>query len=136
MVIHDVLEAVEPADFQWLLHATGTFEIDGQGAFWSGKGGAVDVEFVYPADLKISQTKEYDTPPHDWANFNLDEVHLTAATTKKQRVQEFITVMSFNDVDVEYKHERTGDVTTLAIALPDRAVALQLSPDKFEVRGD
>ena len=134
VVIHDVLEAPEPSDYQWLLHATGRFTMDEQGAYWKGKPGSVDVDFVYPAKLDISQTKEYDTPPHDWAHFNLDEVHLTAATTEKRKLQEFITVLTFNDAAVEHKEERKGDTTTLALALPDRAVALKLSPEKFEVR--
>ncbi|MCF6286672.1 MAG: DUF4962 domain-containing protein, partial [Candidatus Hydrogenedentes bacterium] len=134
VVIHDILEAPEASDFQWLLHATGTFAIDGQGAYWKGKAGTVDVEFLYPTKLAISQTKEYDTPPHDWANFDLDEVHLTAATTEKNMAQEFITLLGFNDAEVSVKHERKGDQTTLAIGLPDRAVALKISPDKFEVR--
>jgi len=133
-VIHDVLEAPEPSHFQWMLHADGKFTIDGQGCFWEGASGSVDVEFLYPEKLDISQTKEFDTPPHDWANFKLDEVHLTAATTEKKARQQFITVLTFNDADVDHKHERKGDVTTLAIGLPDRAVALQLSPEKFEVR--
>jgi hypothetical protein len=133
-LIHDVLEAPEPSDFQWMLHATGTFTIDDQGCYWEGNMGSVDVEFVYPEKLAISQTKEYDTPPHEWANVNLDEVHLTAATTEKQAAQQFITLMTFNDAPVEYEAQREGAVTTLAIGLPDRAVALKLSPDKFEVR--
>ncbi|MBX3179192.1 MAG: DUF4962 domain-containing protein [Candidatus Hydrogenedentes bacterium] len=133
-VIHDVLEAREPSDYQWLLHATGSFTIDEGGVFWEGEQGSVDVEFIHPPKLAISQTKEYDTPPHEWANFDLDEVHLTAATTKKAARQEFITLMTFDDAPVEFKHERKQDQTTLAIALPDRIVALQLSPDRFEVR--
>lgn len=133
-VIHDVLEAKEPADFQWLLHATGAFTIDENGAFWEGEQGSVDVAFLYPPKLAITQTKEYDTPPHEWANVKLDEVHMTAATTEKKARQEFITFMTFDDAPVEFKHERKGDETTIAVALPDRAVALRLSPSRFEVR--
>lgn len=133
-VIHDVLEAAEPSDYQWLLHATGTFTIDESGAFWEGDPGSVDVQFVYPPKLAISQTKEYSTPPHEWAKFKLDEVHLTAATTEKKARQEFLTLMTFDDASVEFKQERKGDETTLAIALPDRIVALRVSPDRFEVR--
>jgi len=134
IVIHDVLEAPEASDYAWLLHATGRFEIDANGAFWEGAPGSVDVEFVYPPKLALSQKKEYDTPPHEWAKVDLDEVHLTAATTEKAAKQEFITLMSFGDSDVTHQYERKGDVTTLAVGLPDRAVALQLSPEKFEVR--
>lgn len=134
VLIHDVLEAPEPADYQWLLHATGTFTIDGQGAFWKGDPGSVDVDFLYPEELAITQTKEYTTPPYAWAKFDLDEVHLTAATTEKRAQQEFITLLTLNDAEIEYKRERKGEQTTIAIALPDRIVALQLSPDHFEVR--
>jgi len=133
-VIHDVLEAKEPADYQWLLHATGTFTIDESGAFWEGEQGSVDVEFLYPSGLKITQTKKYDTPPHEWAKVNLDEVHLTASTKEKSKRQEFITLMTFDDAPVDFSHERKGDVTTIAIAMPDRVTALRLSPDRFEVR--
>ncbi len=133
-VIHDVLEAKEAADYQWLLHATGTFALDKNGAYWEGDAGAVDVEFLHPAGLKLSQTKEYDTPPHEWAKFDLDEVHLTAATPGRAVAQEFITLLTFNDAGVSHKHIRKGHETTLAIGLPGRAVALKLSPEKFEVR--
>lgn len=134
IVIHDVLEAPEPATYQWLLHATGNFVIDDNGAYWKGDAGSVDVDFIYPEKLDITQTKEYDTPPFEWAKFNLDEVHLTAGTTEKQARQEFITVLTVNDADVEFKHQRKGEETIVAVGLPERAVALRLSPDRFEVR--
>src|SRR5690606_27098054 len=88
VVIHDVLEAPEPSDDQWLLHATDEFTLDDHGAFWTGDQGSVDVDFIFPEKLDITQSKEYDTPPADWANFKLDEVHLTAATTEKAAQQE------------------------------------------------
>lgn len=134
VVIHDVLEAPEESSFQWLLHGENGFIIDEDGALWEGSNGSVDIHFIYPEKLDISQSKEYSTPPAEWANFKLNEAHLTAATTEKKKKQEFITLLTINDADVEYKQERDGDETTIAIALPDHIVALKLSPEKFEVR--
>ena len=46
----------------------------------------------------------------------------------------FTDLITVDDADVEYKQERKKDQTTIAIALPDRSAALQLSPERFEVR--
>ncbi len=134
VVIHDVLEAPEEVNYQWLLHAEEGFIIDGDGALWEGANGSVDVHFIYPEKLEITQSKEFSTPPAEWANFKLNEAHLTAATTEKRKKQEFITLLTINDADMEFKHERDDDESTLAIALPDHIVALKLSAEKFEVR--
>lgn len=134
VLIHDVLEAPEESTYQWLLHGENGFILDDDGALWEGENGSVDVAFIHPEKLDISQSKEFSTPPAEWANFKLNEAHLTAATTEKRKKQEFITLLTINDADVEYQHERKDDQSTLAIALPDRIVAVRLTPDKFEVR--
>jgi hypothetical protein len=134
VVIHDVLEAPEESTYQWLLHGEAGFIIDGDGALWEGPKGSVDVTFIHPGKLEIAQSKEFSTPPAEWAKFKLDEAHLTAATTEKKKTQEFVTLLTINDADIEFEHKRDDDVSTLAIALPDRIVALKLSADKFEVR--
>jgi hypothetical protein len=134
VVIHDVLEAPEESTFQWLLHGEDEFIIDGDGALWEGPNGSVDVHFIHPESLEITQSREYSTPPAEWANFKLNEAHLSAATTEKKKKQEFITLLTINDADLEFKHERDDDESTLAIALPDHIVALKLNAEKFEVR--
>jgi len=90
IVIHDELAAPNPSTFQWLLHATNAFEVAGQQATTANGEGAVQVTWLAPAPLKISQTNEFDPPPR---NINLVQWHLTAETTEPAGEAHFITIL-------------------------------------------
>lgn len=90
VVIQDELVAPEPATFQWLLHAPNEFQIEGQRALAANGEGAVQVTWLTPSPLKISQTNEFDPPPR---NINLVQWHLTAETTEPARERHFITAL-------------------------------------------
>jgi hypothetical protein len=128
IIIHDVLEAPEPSTFQWLLHADGAFNIVDQGARWSGDVGEVAVDFVTPNDLKITQTGEYETPPHEWANFDLDEWHLTAETPEPKALQQFITIIRVGDTDATVIHQRANEVHTVTVDRGGEKKELVLQP--------
>ena len=90
IVIHDDLVAPQASTFQWLLHATNEFEIAGRQATTANDEGAVQVTWLTPASLKISQTDEFDPPPR---NIKLVQWHLTAETTGPADQAHFITVL-------------------------------------------
>lgn len=120
LIVHDVLEAPEPSTYQWLLHAKGKFDLLEDGARWSGEVGNVAVDFLTPDGLKLSQTDEYETPPHDWAKFDLGEWHLTAETAEKAARQQFVTVIRVGDADATVVHERANETHTLTVERPGR----------------
>jgi hypothetical protein len=92
IVIRDVLEATEPSTFQWLLHARQKMDIDGQTIQARGlEEGACVAQILKPDDLKVTQTDRFDPPPQEWVR--LVQWHLEAATPRKQRSIEFLTVL-------------------------------------------
>jgi hypothetical protein len=93
VLIMDRLKAPEPSTFQFTLHARGPFEITEDGATWEGPTCKIRIVFEDTENnpLEISQTNEFDPPPAEWSNFDLNEWHLTASTTEKRTEQKFVT---------------------------------------------
>lgn len=134
MLIHDVLEAPEPATYQWLLHAPGSpFEIGENRVGWKGENGSIDVRFLQPLALKISQTDQFDTPPADWSNLKLEEWHLRAETTEKQAKIDFITLIAIDGVEAEASLEDTGGMTRVQLRLADTEAEVLLGSERFEI---
>ncbi|GMV93131.1 MAG: heparinase [Candidatus Hydrogenedentota bacterium] len=138
IVIHDWLEAPEPSTFQWTLHAPGAFELGENTATWSGDPGHVRVRFLEPAGLALSQTDQFDPPPAEWANFKLNEWHLTADCAEKAKTREFVTVIEIldapeqapTDVSLEQTPDGARVVTVTTGASPTRVL---FARDAFEV---
>lgn len=139
IVIHDWLEAPEPSTFQWTLHAPGAFEIGNNAVTWTGDAGHVRVQFLEPAALALSQTDAFDPPPADWANFKLNEWHLTADAQEKVTVRSFLTLIEI----VENPEQAPADVSVESVADGTReltvgegasAARLTFSPRGFQVR--
>jgi hypothetical protein len=109
IVLHDVLEAPEPSTYQWLLHAPSRFtienDIDPPTVSWKGKRGSFAVDFLAPKNLVLSQTNGYDPPPHEWAEFDIDEWHLRAEPIGRSAAQSFLAVIRVNDALRQYKHD-------------------------------
>ncbi|MBI1318032.1 MAG: DUF4962 domain-containing protein [Candidatus Hydrogenedens sp.] len=135
IVIHDMLEAPEPSSFQWLLHAEAEFAIDGASASVETKGGVVRAEFLYPENLAIAQTGEFETPPHEWASFKLHEWHLTAETTEKAAQQEFITVISVDGAEPGSTVSGDAGDHTLTFQAGGKAHTVRLTPEAYEIGG-
>lgn len=131
ILIHDILDAPEPATFQWLLHAPETFEIGEQSASWSGDPGTLDVQFLEPAGLAITQKQEFDVPPHEWAKLDLKEAHLTADATEAVTHREFITWIGVNSPDAVVGVARAEATATVSVTLPDAAWTVVLNPDEI-----
>ncbi|HPO12648.1 MAG TPA: DUF4962 domain-containing protein [Candidatus Hydrogenedentes bacterium] len=132
ILIHDLLDAPEPATFDWLLHGTGPFTIEGQESHWEGNAGKARIQFLDPAGLALSQTDVMDPPPGDYAKFSLKEWHLTARTGEKAQHQEFLVLITLQDVDVSIKQEE-GNPSRLQMTLPNGIANVSLEPDHFSI---
>ncbi|MBN2451420.1 MAG: DUF4962 domain-containing protein [Lentisphaeria bacterium] len=92
VLLHDLLEAPEPATFEWWLHAPVEMTVAGQGDIRVVNGkAACQAAFLWPEGLEISQTDRFDTPPRP--RIKLVEYHLTARTPGKQEAVQFVTVL-------------------------------------------
>ncbi len=134
IVIHDLLVAPEPSTCQWLLHAPGEFALREQGARWTGEPGVADVAFVYPEGLEITQTGEFETPPHEWAKFKLNEWHLTAATLDKAARQEFLTVIRLDRAESTVDARKTEDGFQLRVVQAEAETSVELDSGKMVLR--
>ena len=135
LVIHDVLRAPEPSSYRWLLHAPGKFRIDGNSVRYADDGRAVDVHFLQPNALSISQTDEYDPPPAEWANFDLNEWHLSAEPKGRAERMQFITVVRVNGQEADWNLREDGDGRELTVETSEKTATLDLGPGRLEVTG-
>jgi heparinase II/III-like protein len=134
ILIHDILEAPEPSSFQWMLHTPGEFDISGQEATWKGDAGAVKTRFLYPADLGITQTDQYDPPPAEWTGWTLGEWHLTAEPAAKAKRQEFLTLVTINQAAVEAVVAPGAAPRAVTITLPDGEAQVTFEDHAFAVK--
>lgn len=134
IVIHDLLKAPEPSTFQWLLHAQQPFALGTQMLYLKTDAGKLDITFMKPAGLSFSQTSDFDPPPHDWANLDLKEWHVTAATETPEKALEFVTVIRVDNIiaPATLAEEKSGSV--LSIDLPEATAHVVLKKDRFQVQ--
>lgn len=135
ILIHDVLEAHEPSTFQWLLHAEHPFILEEEGAALKTGTAHVDIAFLTPEDLQFSHTDEFDTPPHDWANFTLNEWHFTASTQKPAKSLAFVTLIRVDHAEAAAVLTEEDEGFRLKLTLPDADVEAHLLQDSFVVTG-
>ena len=90
LVILDELEAPQPAEFRWLLHAFEEMRADEvRGEVISTRAGAsLTARLACPAGLAFSQTGRFDTPfnegnPPEYHEQRADQWHFTARTVEK-----------------------------------------------------
>ena len=134
-VIHDVIRAKQPATFQYMLHAPAKFTLDPPRlASIQNDDARVDIEFLHPSDLQITQTDKYNPPPAEWATFKLSEWHMTATTPTKSERQEFLTLYRMNGQKVRWEEEKTDEGRELSVSVGDATIQLILTERKFEVR--
>ena len=97
VVICDTVVANEASIFQYHLHAETEMAVDGQTIkIATGNAGCV-VSLLHPADLKISQTDQFNPPPRD--RIQLAEYHLTAETTAPQKEAMVIAILRPHKAD-------------------------------------
>jgi hypothetical protein len=135
ILIHDWLEAPEPATYQWRLHAPGPFTIDSGDVAWKGAGGEVGIRFLAPADLALSQTDEFETPPHDWAGFDLPDCHFTAETRAKSAKQQFLTLLLLDGAEADISLLETGEENArIQLQVGGRELAVDFGTDWFRMK--
>ncbi|MGC9326294.1 MAG: DUF4962 domain-containing protein [Candidatus Hinthialibacter sp.] len=92
VILLDELKAPDDASFEWRLHAPTEMIIHNQHDIRVENGKAsCKVNFLWPLDLQISQTDQFDPPPRP--RIRLTEYHLTAKTSKPQKEAVFVTVL-------------------------------------------
>lgn len=112
IVIHDVLEAPEKSEFEWLAHTPTRFDLTERGLVWQDQGGErkVELEILHPAMLEVSQSDGYgEYPPHDWAKFDIHEWHFSANPVEKRKGQSFVTIIRINGANPQVRYMPTPD---------------------------
>ena len=132
ILIHDILDAPEPATFEWLLHGMGPFKIEGPDIRWEGEAGKAHIQFLEPERVTLSQTDVMEPPPGDYAQLKWKEWRLTAQAAEKARHREFIVLITLQDANVAEQHER-GEPTRVHLQLPNVTADISLAPDRFEI---
>ena len=133
VVIHDILDAKEAAQFQWLLHAQAPFELaEDKVALQIENVGRIDVRFLTPETLTFSQKDTFDTPPHEWA-FKLNEWHFTAETQEPKETMEFITLLRINNADATATMEKSEGSTVVTLTMADTTAHIYLNESQFSV---
>jgi len=91
VIVYDRLVAKAPSTYEYWLHAVNEMQAAGQHDVRVVSGDVVcDVDFLAPAGLAFTQTKEYDPNPRP--RITLREWHLTASTAEKRKDVEFVTL--------------------------------------------
>ena len=132
-LIHDILRAPEPSQFQWTLHTKGAMNIEGNRVGWEGEPGRVDVDFAYPDGLVITQTDQYDPPPAEWRNWDLGEWHLSAETPEPASQQEFVTFVAVQGAAAAIDAAHSVLPRNITVTLPDGAATVALEDAAFTV---
>jgi hypothetical protein len=94
----------------------------------------VDVHFLKPDGLQLSQNDVYTPPPAEWAHFNLDEWHLTAETTEKAAEQQFVSYIVVGDAKVSAKLDSPIETTSIVrLNIGGKEAVMHLSADRIRV---
>lgn len=119
LLIHDRVEARRSGQWQWLLHSMAPFEL-GENLARTLKGEAsAEVRFLHPPALRLTQTDQFDPPPHDWAKFTLEQWHLTAEPEAPAEAMDFITAIAINGAAAEATHESIEGGFRVQVRLSD-----------------
>ncbi len=118
VVIFDTLEAPHPSSFEWWLHSPNEMEIHNQNDIRAvNHQAACKANFLWPANLEISQTNKFDPPPRP--RIKLVEYHLKAQTRSRAKQKCFITVLRPH----RSQQQISGDAT---LSLIDGGYAVQI----------
>lgn len=124
VIVFDRLQAVEPATFDYWLHAANRIQVGGQREIQVQSGDvACDIEFLTPDGLTFTQTDQYD--PNPWPQIKTREWHLTATTPTKTKNLEFVTL---------YRPHRKNETPPAAARLERLAAGYVLTADVIDGR--
>ena len=118
IVLFDDIEAAQPAQFQWMLHAPQTFNVDEKGAALSfdRKLAGVRVKYLSPLPLSFRQWDGYDPKPtKEFPN----QWHVEAGTTQKAKQMAMLTVIVPHRVGnaLDWNAERLESATAIGVRL-------------------
>lgn len=105
-VMIDELRSAEPHTYQWLLHARSEMSVDeaGRQVTISEGDARLEVQFLWPDELALTQTNQFDVAPlNDAAN----QWHAQASTTEKRPFARFITLLLPHKADSRPQIEPT-----------------------------
>ncbi len=92
VVIFDRFVAAEPGKLTWWLHAVKKMEVRSQRDIRVvNEKAACHVAFLWPKELRIEQTNQFDPPPRP--RVKLVEWHLTASTPAPAKAVDFVTLI-------------------------------------------
>jgi hypothetical protein len=90
ILLLDILETPQPAQFQWMLHAFERMEVNGQArqVVSRRRGAVLEVWLGASVGLNLSQTDRFDTPcnagvPEDYTRDLTNHWHVTAETSQR-----------------------------------------------------
>ena len=94
----DELEAVQPSNFQWMIHAFEEMKVINSQIISSRKGSQLEVYLNSPVKLQLSQTDRFDTPynkgiPEEFQKNVAPQWHVTAETIEPQQKIRIAAVM-------------------------------------------
>jgi hypothetical protein len=91
VIVYDRLVAPQESSFEYWLHAIQKIDVVDQRHVRVRNGGVLcDIDFLAPADLKFTQTDQYD--PNPWERIRTREWHLTATTATRAKSVEFVAL--------------------------------------------
>jgi len=132
VIVFDRLAARRDVTFQYWLHAINKFSVADQRNIEVAGGDVVcPITFLAPDGLTFTQTDQYDPNPRP--RISLREWHLTAATPRKAKTVEFVTLFRPHrrgrNVPTEAQLKRTGGGYVLTSRLSDGSVVALLPVD-------
>ena len=104
-IVLDELEADQPANFQWLLHAFDKMEIGANTIVSSRAGKQLKVSLFSPVEFGITQTDQFAVPfnegiPPEFQEEVENQWHVNAETKSKQRKLRIAAVMEVGNENV------------------------------------
>ena len=123
VLIHDVLEAPEPSQFQFLLHALNKMRVapTKQRVTISRRGARCRVEFLAPGGLTFEQTDQFPVPPIRKAP---NQWHLTASTGEPAAGAASLIVIQ------PYRDGQSDELLTATVEAGEGCVGVRLADAK------
>jgi Domain of unknown function (DUF4962)/Heparinase II/III-like protein len=123
IVVADWIRGQGPSKFDYRLHALTKFGFENQHAVAVTAGKVtLDIDFVAPAGLSLSQTDQYDPNPRP--RIKLREWHLTATAPERKESEFFLTVFRV----------RRGEAEPLSTSFEDRTLTVETAQGTLRLK--
>lgn len=138
VIIHDIIESKKPGKAHYYLHSPYEFDpVHPQIQQLKGAPSKVFSVFLYPQQWTATHTNEYDVPPHEWANFNFPEWHMTAITQEESEKHQIISALVLNgdSLQMPLELEPRGERFAFELQTESGPIQFLLSPEDFAIQG-